>query len=195
MHLNPPCILLRLVRDPEESSAWPLTSFLSLLLLLLLLSCQPVGVFSGTGYTLSGQTYPGQQPPAYGFPSSSTAAYAPQGQAFVPGQFAASMGMPAVPEEARLMTTYSLGRAVKMLAIIDGIMLLINSFVFGFFVLLFAWGPVCGYLSSQRYQPNLALAYLVYYVLRIAFDLTMTILGVWCVQAGHGSRSRLPPSL
>lgn len=109
-----------------------------------------MGAFSGTGYTLSGQTVPATQAPAYAVPTAgqATGPYGFQGQAFVGQQ--QQPYVPANADEQRLMSTYSLGRAVRILAIMDSVILLINVFVFGPFVVLFAWGPICGYLSTYE---------------------------------------------
>jgi len=101
--------------------------------------------------------------------------------------------------EQRLMNTYSLGRGIRILSIIDGCILLINTIVYGPLVLLFVWGPVAGFLSAKKYNPTLAIIYFVYYILRIIFDVVMLSLGsfwfivsvvvdlmiaryVWCVR-------------
>jgi hypothetical protein len=99
----------------------------------------------------------------------------------VPVYGTAVVGGPALvfgAHEQRLMDTYALGRGIRVLAVLDAIILLINM-IFNPFFLLVIWGPVCGYLAGTRYQLQFAYAYVGYYLLRIAGDIALCALGAW----------------
>lgn len=132
------------------------------------------GGYAVPGYTVPGYSYTPQpngsssQPAAAGQPSSSSTT-----TPFQPGSHQVTMvPVPVIQlgeSEERILTTYSLGRGIRVLSIIDGIFLLINVFAFGshgFYLLAFAFGPLAGFLSASQYSPNLAMIYFAYYICR-----------------------------
>lgn len=92
----------------------------------------------------------------------------------VPGNFIA-------PHEARLMEVFSLGRTIRFLAILDGIILLFNCAYFPVLYLLL-WAPLAGWMAGTRFSTAWTYAYLCYYVMRLSVDLAYVLTGyIWFV--------------
>ena len=124
-------------------------------------------------------------PPATAQPYSGYVAYSPMPNYDEPGTIpvygTAALTGPVLifgAHEQRLLDTFSLGRGIRVLAMIDAIILLINAFFSLIFLIVF-WGPVCGYLAGTRYNIQYGYAYAGYYVLRIIADIALISLGAW----------------
>lgn len=113
------------------------------------------------------------------------AGYAPMANYDEPGTIPV-YGTAAVPSpvmvfgahEQRLLDTYSLGRGIRVLAVVDAIILIINI-IFSWLFLIVIWGPVCGYLAGSQYKLHFGYVYVAYYFLRIAGDIALCALGAW----------------
>jgi hypothetical protein len=120
---------------------------------------------------------PQQQAGGYMYgPSVPSQPAAPGAATAYPTGFVGAVYMTDVPDH--VVTTYSLARNIKFLALIDGTFLVILA-IFNFFWFLFIWGPICGYYGAVKYQANLVSVYLFYWVLRIIGDLILSVLGYW----------------
>ncbi|CAM9814252.1 unnamed protein product, partial [Heterosigma akashiwo] len=87
-------------------------------------------------------------------------------------------GMALGDHERRLLETYSLGRGVRVIALIDGMILLFDCLLFPvFFVLM--WGPLAGYLGSSYFRFSFVTCYFLYYVLKMAADIIFILYGAW----------------
>jgi len=89
-----------------------------------------------------------------------------------------------VPEEtvhiterdARLHVTWSLGRSIRFLACIDGFFLFLNYIGYApLTVFLFCWGPLSGYQAGRDFNASACKLYVVYYFLRVSFDMFVII--------------------
>jgi hypothetical protein len=80
-----------------------------------------------------------------------------------------------VPEH-KLLDTYSLSRAIRILAILDGCILLFLGCFGNIIWFLFIWGPGCGYLGAIKFDVRYIYVYIFYYVLRTAVDLAFVIM-------------------
>ncbi|CAM9233246.1 unnamed protein product [Phaeothamnion confervicola] len=103
------------------------------------------------------------------------------------GTYAVHQSYTAVPpptqvfvgeHERRMMDCFSLGRGIKLLALIDGCFLLIQMLMYGYLSLFF-WGPVAGYLAASRFDERWARVYLAYYACRIIGDAILLAGGLW----------------
>lgn len=132
-----------------------------------------------------------QAVPVYVYPSQQggavldyapTPGYAPYATAS-PASFGYPSGMPlgaplviASGNEARLSETWALGRAMRVLSIVDGVIVLFNS-LFSPFYLIALFGPICGYVGATKFNVCLSSTYFGYYILRIIFDILIISLG------------------
>ncbi|GMI54084.1 hypothetical protein ScalyP_jg7695 [Parmales sp. scaly parma] len=81
-------------------------------------------------------------------------------------------------QELRLYTTHSLGRSIRILALLDGFFLFMNySFFLPLAFLFCIWGPIAGYDSGKNFNVKMAHLYFTYYILRVMLD-TFIILSI-----------------
>jgi len=90
----------------------------------------------------------------------------------------AAEGMALGGNERRLLETYSLGRGVRVLALIDGMTLMFDCLLFPIFFALI-WGPLSGYLGATYFKFPFAAIYLVYYFVKMAADIMFILFGAW----------------
>eukprot|EP00903_Cladosiphon_okamuranus_P015644 g14446.t1 len=94
----------------------------------------------------------------------------PQPTPFDPTNLGVAGGFIA-PHEARLLDALSLGKTVRLLAILDGVILLLNCAYFPVMMLLLVWGPVSGWVAGTKFSTAWTYAYCCYYVLRLTANL------------------------
>ena len=80
--------------------------------------------------------------------------------------------------ELFVLEVYSLGKGVTCLAVLDVVFLLFLSILDIYYLLLF-WGPICGLVGASTYEACYMYFYVVYYILRVAGDILMTVRGNW----------------
>ena len=74
--------------------------------------------------------------------------------------------------EKKILDTYSLGRGLVFLAIVDVILLTFLAF-FNIYYLLLLWGPILGLFGACNYEPCYMYFYIAYYFFRLAGDICM----------------------
>ena len=73
--------------------------------------------------------------------------------------------------ELRMQETWSLGRSIRFLALLDGFFLFFDYFAYYPIVLLaFFWGPYSGYIAGKDFSVKGCKLYVCYYVLRVISD-------------------------
>ena len=117
----------------------------------------------------SSMYYPSSEPGVYAIPIhgpqyGTSSMYAPPPHLFHDRQH---LGVSPLPLHLQRVYAQSLG--VRFLSFLDLLFLVLNS-LYAPLALVFAWGPLSGYFSAIRRSPRLAALYLLYYVLRVAFD-------------------------
>eukprot|EP00752_Nemacystus_decipiens_P013381 g11847.t1 len=93
----------------------------------------------------------------------------PQPTPFDPASLGVAGGFIA-PHEARLLDAFALGKTVRLLAILDGLILVLSCAYFPS-VLLLVWGPVSGWMAGTTFSTAWTYAYCCYYVLRLTANL------------------------
>jgi hypothetical protein len=77
-----------------------------------------------------------------------------------------------------ILSLYALSRTIKCLVIIDLLSIILSS-IFNLFWLFFLWGPVTGYFGILKHHLYFVYCYVVYWILRILFDLLYILTGHW----------------
>ena len=143
-------------------------------------------IVGAPGAAPAGAGAPGvRMAPVYASPAPNTATII-GGRNGVPPDALPIYGTGALPTdvimtegEQRLMDTYGLGRGLRLLAILDSLLLLIDIF-FGYFLMAAVfWGPICGFLGATQYRKIYVQGYVCYYLLRIALNAAFVIFGHW----------------
>ncbi|CAM9993976.1 unnamed protein product [Ascophyllum nodosum] len=102
----------------------------------------------------------------------------PPSNAFDPADLGVSGNFMA-PHEVRLMQAFAMGRTVRILAILDGILLLLQCAWYPILFLLLAWAPLAGWMAGTRFSTAWTYAYAAYCVLRLSNDLAYIIIGYY----------------
>mmetsp|Transcript_30157 Transcript_30157/g.49237 ORF Transcript_30157/g.49237 Transcript_30157/m.49237 type:complete len:150 (-) Transcript_30157:23-472(-) len=82
-------------------------------------------------------------------------------------------------QERKFVATYSLGRGIKILAMLDGFLLILFSSFTAPFLIFFLWGPACGWISGEQYSKSMAMTYFAYFIARIITDATLIAYLSW----------------
>eukprot|EP00953_Heterococcus_sp_UTEX-ZZ885_P036551 18812-Heterococcus_DN1.PRE.1 len=113
-------------------------------------------------------------PVQYGdFSVPTSTAFPPTVQVNATGGFGSS-SFAGAGEGQRLADTYSLGRGVKILSMIDAGILLLNAVLYGpiflIVLLLGCWGPIAGFVAGKHYNVLWGRVYLAFYCLKVLSD-------------------------
>ncbi|CAN0004392.1 unnamed protein product [Scytosiphon promiscuus] len=86
------------------------------------------------------------------------------------------------PHEAKLLEAFSLGKTIRLLALVDGLLLLANCAYYPGLLLLLFWGPISGWMAGSRYSTAWTYAYCCYYLMRLSTYITYILEGyLWFV--------------
>uniref|UniRef100_A0A7S2Y004 Uncharacterized protein n=1 Tax=Fibrocapsa japonica TaxID=94617 RepID=A0A7S2Y004_9STRA len=90
------------------------------------------------------------------------------------------LGHPVVlgAQEQRILETFSLGRGIRCIALLDSVILLFDCLLFPIFF-VFVWGPICGYFAGQDFRAFYSYLYLLYYAVKITADIAFILFGAW----------------
>ncbi|CAM9604400.1 unnamed protein product [Ectocarpus sp. 12 AP-2014] len=115
-----------------------------------------------------------------GAPGTQYVAIFPPSVPFDPADLGVAGSM--APHEAKLVEASSLAKTIRLLAVLDGLILVINCGYFPVLLLLLLWGPLSGWMAGTKYSTAWTYAYCCYYLLRLSTYLSYVFEGyIWFI--------------